>query len=1240
MGSPGKYPAVEEQLRAALTERIVVLDGAMGTMIQAHRLSEEDFKGERFGDHPRELKGNNDLLSLTKPELIVDIHRSFLDAGVDIVETNTFSSTSIAQGDYGLENQAAEINTAAATLARKAVDEFMAANPERTCFVAGALGPTNRTASLSPDVDDPAYRTVTFDQLSDAYREQAEALIEGGVDLLLAETTFDTLNLKAAIFAFEEIFRSRGSRLPVMLSITITDASGRTLSGQTVEACWNSVRHARPLSMGINCGLGAAAMRPYIRELSQIADCYLSCYPNAGLPNPLSETGYDETPDTTSHALGGLAGEGLLNIVGGCCGTTPEHIRAIVEKVRGHPPRGLPEVPPATRLSGLEPLRIEGTKAPLVMVGERTNVTGSPRFRRLILEEDFEGALSVARQQVENGANVIDINFDQALLDSEGSMTRFLNLIASEPDLARVPVMIDSSKWSVIEAGLKCAQGKCIVNSISLKEGEESFLEQARLVRQYGAAVVVMAFDESGQATGLEDRVSICERAFVLLSEEIGMEAEDIIFDPNILTVATGISEHNDYAVKFIEAVRQIKKRCPGARTSGGVSNVSFSFRGNNVVREAMHSAFLYHAIEAGLDMAIVNAGMLEVYDEIDPELLELVEDVLLNRREDSTERLVEYAAGLEDTGGRKKSGTDRLAWREQGVAERLSHSLVNGIDEFIEDDTEEARKLFERPLEVIEGPLMDGMGIVSDLFGEGKMFLPQVVKSARVMKKAVAWLEPFMEEEKDSGIASEGRIVMATVRGDVHDIGKNIVGVVLGCNNWEVIDLGVMTPCEKILAAARENSASLIGLSGLITPSLDEMAVVASEMEKAGFSTPLLIGGATTSKAHTAVKIAPRYSHPVVHVLDASRAVSVCSALRGGGKNRDALVEENTKAQDKARQRYEASQSTTTAMLSIADARNRKFKDDWKKADINRPSTLGVEILEAFALGEIVPYIDWTPFFAAWEITGKYPKILDDPIVGEQARRLQEDALELLDAIVSGKLLEARAVTGFFAASSIGDDVEIYTGEDRGPALATLHFLRQQRRRNREKPQYCLADFIAPSSSENVDYLGAFALSTGFGLERLCAGFEADNDDYNSIMAKALADRLAEAFAELLHLRARKTFGYGADEDFSTEDLVAERYRGIRPAPGYPACPDHSEKLALWKLLAVNENPGIELTESCAMNPAAAVSGLYFSHPASRYFAVGRIDRDQVEDYARRKGETTEAVEKWLAQNLAYDPD
>ena len=1240
MGSVENNQPAEQRLRAALGERILVLDGAMGTMIQAYGLSEEDFRTEQLQGHSRELKGNNDLLSLSRPDIVREIHRAFLEAGADIIETNTFSSTSIAQADYGLESLARELNIAAATLAREAADDFMRSNPARECFVAGALGPTNRTASLSPDVDDPAYRAVTFDQLAEAYREQAEGLIEGGVDLLLAETTFDTLNLKAAIFAFEELFRERGSRLPVLLSITITDASGRTLSGQTTEACWNAIRHARPLGVGINCALGAAAMRPYIRELSQVADCHLSCYPNAGLPNPLSETGYDETPEDTSGALGDLVDEGLLNIVGGCCGTTPGHIRAIARRVGGCAPRAIPKATPATRLSGLEPLKLEGEKAPLVMVGERTNVTGSPRFRRLVLEEDFEEALSIARQQVENGANVIDINFDEALLDSEGSMTRFLNLIASEPDLARVPIMIDSSKWSVIEAGLKCAQGKCIVNSISLKEGEESFLEQARLARQYGAAVVVMAFDEDGQATGLEDRVSICERAFSLLRQEAGFDAGDIIFDPNILTVATGISEHNDYAVNFIAAVREIKKRCPGARTSGGVSNISFSFRGNNVVREAMHSAFLFHAIEAGLDMAIVNAGMLEVYEEIDPKLLELVEDVLLNRREDSTERLVEYAAGLEDPGRKKETSGNRLAWREQGVAERLSHSLVNGIADFIEDDTEEARQLFERPLEVIEGPLMDGMTIVGDLFGEGKMFLPQVVKSARVMKKAVAWLEPFMEKEKEAGGRSDGRIVLATVRGDVHDIGKNIVGVVLGCNNWEVIDLGVMTPCEKILETARELNADLIGLSGLITPSLDEMAVVASELEKAGSSTPLLIGGATTSRAHTAIKIAPQYSHPVVHVLDASRAVGVCATLRPGGRNRDSFIEENLETQAKERSRYESTRTKPATMLSIADARQLGFECDWEAAELSTPASPGIEVLENFPLEELVPYIDWSPFFSAWEITGQFPKVLDDPIVGEQARHLHKDALGLLETIVSKKLLEARAVTGFFPARARGDDIELYSEPGEQEPLATLHFLRQQHQRNRNKPQYCLADFTAPASSGRTDHLGAFALATGFGLDELCARFEAEHDDYNSIMAKALADRLAEAFAELLHRRARKNLGCGENEELSYEDLIAERYRGIRPAPGYPACPDHSEKQTLWKLLDVTENTGIELTETCAMLPAAAVSGLYFGHPDSRYFALGRIERDQVEDYARRKGETTATVEKWLGQNLAYNPD
>jgi len=1233
--------STELRLRRLLDERIVFLDGAMGTMVQRLRLGEADFRGELFRDHPIDLIGNNDVLSLTRPEVVATVHREFLEAGSDIVETNTFTASSVSQADYGLEDHCREMNLAAASIARQTVDEFVGEHPERECFVAGALGPTNRTASISPDVDDPAHRAVTFDELVKTYHEQIVALVEGGVDILLPETTFDTLNLKAAIFAIETFFEETGRRLPVMLSLTITDASGRTLSGQTTEASWYSVRHARPISVGLNCALGADAMRPYLQELSRLADCHVSCYPNAGLPNPLSETGYDELPDDTARALEAFARDGLVNLVGGCCGTTPAHIRAVVEKVGKHPPRKIPEVAPATCLSGLEPMRVEAEGAPFVMVGERTNVTGSPRFRKLIKEDDFEAGLAIARQQVENGANIIDVNFDEALLDGEACMARFLNLIAAEPDIARVPIMIDSSKWSVIEAGLRCAQGKCIVNSISLKEGEAKLLEHARLVMRYGASAVVMAFDEQGQATSKAEKVRICQRAYRLLTEEIGMDPHDIIFDPNILTVATGIEEHDSYAVDFIEGVREIKATCPGARTSGGLSNVSFSFRGNNIVREAMHSAFLFHAIDAGLDMAIVNAGMLEVYDEIDADLLGLVEDVLLNRREDATERLITAAEGLKDQSTGKVTKKVDDSWRRGGVEERLSHALVNGITTHIEEDTEEARVRHGRPLDVIEGPLMDGMKIVGDLFGEGRMFLPQVVKSARVMKKAVAYLEPFLEKERaeDPNARAHGCIVMATVKGDVHDIGKNIVGVVLACNNWNVVDLGVMVSCDKILATARELEADVIGLSGLITPSLDEMTHVAAEMSKRGFSTPLLIGGATTSRAHTAIKIAPAYDHPVVHVLDASRAVGVCSELTSE-KLRDEFTARNATAQAEARARHEASSGTSARILSIAQARERACTSSWEDVDIPRPSFSGVRVDRPVALEEIVPFIDWTPFFLAWQLKGRYPKLLDDPKVGTEARKLLDDAQELLAKIVHGQLIEARAVHGFFPAASVGDDVELYTDESRSELVTTLHFLRQQHQRDPGAPQRCLSDFVAPRGGPRIDWVGAFAVSAGFGVEALCERFEKDHDDYRSIMAKALADRLAEALAELLHRRAREAWGYGLNESLDIEDLIRERYRGIRPAPGYPACPDHTEKSVLWGLLEVEETTGMQLTESCAMHPAASVSGLYFAHRESRYFAVGKVGRDQVEDYAARKGQTIQETERWLAPNLAYEPE
>ena len=1226
-------------LRELLQQRILFLDGAMGTMIQRHGLSEDDFRRGHFEDHPSELKGNNDLLSMTRPEIIREIHTQFLAAGSDIIETNTFNATCIAQEDYGLADRVHEINLASARAARQAVDEFLAENPQRQCFVAGALGPTNRTASISPDVNDPAYRATSFADLVEAYHEQIVALVEGGVDILLPETTFDTLNLKAAIFAIERFQSARRERLPVMLSLTITDASGRTLSGQTAEACWFSVRHAEPVSIGINCALGANAMRPHMQDLSRVADCFTSCYPNAGLPNPLAPTGYDELPEDTADAVEQFAREGLVNVLGGCCGTTPEHIRAMVERVREYPPRQPAQPEPALRLSGLEPLVVAEKDAPFLMVGERTNVTGSPKFRKLIKADDFEGGLAVARQQVENGANIIDINFDEGLLDGEACMKRFLNLVASEPDICRVPIMIDSSKWSIIEAGLQCVQGKSIVNSISLKEGEEKFVELARRVRSYGAAAIVMAFDEEGQAANREDKVRICQRAYRLLTEEVGMDPQDIIFDPNILTVATGIEEHDNYAVDFIEAVREIKATCPGARTSGGVSNISFSFRGNNIVREAMHSAFLYHAIRAGLDMGIVNAGMLVVYDEIEPQLLEHVEDVLLNRRPDATERLVDFAEQFKGTDGRKEKEDE--AWRSGSVEERLSHALVKGITAHIEEDTEEARQKYDKPLHVIEGPLMAGMQVVGDLFGAGKMFLPQVVKSARVMKKAVAWLLPHMEEERrrNPSAQSQGKIVLATVKGDVHDIGKNIVAVVLQCNNWEVHDLGVMTACETILDKARELDADLVGLSGLITPSLDEMVHVASEMQKGGFEAPLLIGGATTSRAHTAIKIAPAYDHPVVHVIDASRAVGVATKLKSDETRRE-YGQQVLADQARIRDKFLSKQDGARPLLTLAEARSKGFSTDWNAIDIALPSRFGIETLDDFPLAEIVPYIDWTPFFETWGIKGHYPKLFDDAIVGEESRRLFDDAQKLLDEIVTGKLLRARALQGFFAANAIDDDVEVYADPGRSRTLAVLHFLRQQQDRNVDAPKYCLADFVAPRSSGRIDSIGAFACTSGEGLEAICERFERDHDDYGSILAKALADRLAEAFAELLHRRARENFGYGLDEGLSCDELIREKYRGIRPAPGYPACPDHTEKPILWEFLDVEKLIGISLTESCAMYPASSVSGLYFSHPHAKYFAVGKIGRDQAEEYAERKGLPLEDVERWLSQNLAYDPD
>lgn len=1222
-------------MRGLLDKRILFIDGAMGTMIQRHRPGEQDFRGEIFKDHPKDLKGNNDLLSMTRPDIVAGIHRSYLEAGADIIETNTFNANSISQSDYGLEHIVYELNKSAAALARKTADEFMSGHPGRKCFVAGALGPTTKSASISPDVSDPAARGVTFDELVGAYYEQLKGLVDGGIDIILAETTFDTLNLKAAIYGIYRFLDEHKERLPLMLSVTITDASGRTLSGQTIEAFWNSVRHARPLSVGINCALGAAEMRPYIEELSGIADCYISCYPNAGLPNPLSDTGYDQTPADTSSYLEDFAASGFINIVGGCCGTTPDHIRAIAGKVSRYKPRQIPAISRATRLSGLEALNI-GKDAPFIMVGERTNVTGSPKFAKLIKEDDFEGALAIAKQQVENGANVIDVNFDEALLDGEACMTRFLNLVASEPDIARVPVMIDSSKFSVIEEGLKCIQGKGIVNSISLKEGEEKFIEQARKVMRYGAAAVVMAFDEEGQAATKDDKVRICRKAYEILTGKVGMDPEDIIFDPNVLTVATGIEEHNGYALDFIEAVREIKAACPGAKTSGGISNISFSFRGNNVVREAMHSAFLYHAINSGLDMAIVNAGMLEVYEEIDKDLLQKVEDVLLNRRPDATEILIEYAEKIKDTGKAKEKEAE--TWREGTVEERLSHALVKGIDTYIEKDTEEARLKHEKPLDVIEGPLMDGMKIVGELFGEGKMFLPQVVKSARVMKKAVAWLEPFMEEEKKKAGSSgkvRGKFVIATVKGDVHDIGKNIVSVVLGCNNYEVFDLGVMVPCENILKKAKEVDANIIGLSGLITPSLDEMTHNASEMERLGFRTPLLIGGATTSKAHTAIKIAPHYSGVVSHVQDASLVVGVCNDLLNPEKYEE-FVREQEKKHGELRKLHEKSK-TATGFLTIEKARAKGFRDDWKKALIDAPEKLGVQVFDEISLEYVIPFIDWSPFFWVWELKGQYPKILEHKKWGRQAKNLYDDAQKLLRRIVSEKRFKPRAVLGFWPASAIGDDVEVYADKGRKEKLAELHFLRQQKDRGEKEKYLSLSDFIAPADSGREDYIGGFVVTAGEEVETYAEYFKDKHDDYSAIMVQALGDRIAEAMAEMMHKKARENWGYGRSENLSHEDLIKEKYRGIRPAPGYPSCPDHTEKEILWRLLDAGKNIGVRLTENYAIYPPSSVAGLYFAHPAAKYFHVGDIDRDQALDYAKRKNMTIAEVEKWLRPNLGY---
>ncbi len=1236
MNDFSKTRPTENDLRDILKQRILILDGAMGTMIQQEKLVEEDFRGDVFKNHECELKGNNDLLSITRPDVIKNIHRSYFEAGSDLVETNTFSATSIAMADYHMQDIVHDLNVASAKLARKAADEMMQADPTRPRFVAGAIGPTNRTASLSPDVNDPSLRNVNFDELVETYYNQILGLVEGGVDILMPETTFDTLNLKAAIFAIENYFDISKKRLPVILSITITDASGRTLSGQTTEACWNSIAHAKPLGVGLNCALGADAMRPYLQALSKNADCFVHCYPNAGLPNPLAPTGYDEKPEDTASSLFTFADEGLLNMAGGCCGTTPEHIHAISEKVSQAAPRNPAEIEPAMRLSGLENFTLKGESKSLIMVGERTNVTGSPRFRKLIEAEDYEAGLKIAKQQVENGANILDVNFDAALLDGEACMTKFLNLVVSEPDISRVPIMIDSSKWSVIEAGLKVIQGKCIINSISLKEGEELFKEHAKLAMRYGAAVVVMAFDEKGQAATLDDKVRICKRAYKILVDQVGFPAHDIIFDPNVLTLATGMEEHNAYGIDFIEAVREIKNRCPHARTSGGISNVSFSFRGNNLVREAMHACFLYHACQAGLDMGIVNPGMLTVYDEIEPVLKEKVEAVVLNKSSSAGEDLLEYAEKIKDQNeGRKSEGPD-LSWREKPVQERLSYALVKGIGDYAEEDAEEARKLLGRPLEVIEGPLMDGMKVVGDLFGSGKMFLPQVVKSARVMKKAVAYLEPFMEAEKSEGASSKrGTMVIATVKGDVHDIGKNIVGVVLACNNWEVIDLGVMVSCDKILEAVQKHNADILGLSGLITPSLDEMIHNAQEMKKAGLKIPLLIGGATTGKDHTAIKIAPHYDQAVVQVPDASLVVNVCNDLTQSDK-KESFVKELLEKQEKIRIKHQ--QKGERKLVSLTESRSKGVNIDWKKQEIDEPFTekLGVHNFRA-DLKEVLEYFDWSPFFWSWELKGKYPEILKRERVGEEAQKLFDHAQELLELIINENAFTCDAVVGLWPANSVFDDVYLYENLDKTKKIGTFHFLRRQQSIPNQ-PHYCLADFVAPLDSGKTDFLGAFAVCAGEGVEQLAEKYEKDNDDYSAIMVKALGDRFAEAMAELTHKKVREWWKFGMSENLDNKSLIDEKYQGIRPACGYPSQPDHTEKDTIWDLLSVKEKIGLELTESRAMNPGCSVSGLYFSNPNARYFNVGSLGRDQVEDYAGRKEWSIDQAIKWLRPNLGFD--
>lgn len=1227
---------VRNLLEKIARERILIIDGAMGTMLQRRNLEERDYRSERFKDIPGQLKGNHDILQLTRPDIIRDVQAEYLDAGADILETNTFSSTTIAQADYHLEHVAAELNYEAARIARELCDEYTARDPDKPRFVAGVLGPTNRTASISPDVNNPGYRNTSFDELATAYRQATKALLEGGAHIIMVETIFDTLNAKAALYAVMEVGDELGVDIPIMISGTITDASGRTLSGQTTEAFYNAVAHARPFSVGLNCALGAEQLRPYVQELSRVCTSFVSAHPNAGLPNEFGE--YDQTPEEMAELVKEFTTSGFLNLLGGCCGTTPDHIRAVAEAVKDVTPRAPAKRKVASRLSGLEPLTIEDGGL-FVNIGERTNVTGSAKFRRLIKEGDFDTALEVARHQVEGGAQMIDVNMDEGMLDSEAAMTKFLNLIASEPDIARVPVVIDSSKWSVIEAGLKCVQGKGVVNSISLKEGEASFIEQAKKVLRYGAAVIVMAFDEEGQADTRERKFEICQRSYKVLTEKVGFPPEDIIFDPNIFAVATGIEEHNEYGKAFFDACEDIKRELPHAKISGGVSNVSFSFRGNNPVREAMHASFLYHATRAGLDMGIVNAGQLEVYEEVDKDLLRKIEDVLFNRNVEATEQLTDAAEGFKGTKQEKK---DNLEWREQSVTKRIEHALVKGIADFVEEDVEEARSQADRPIEVIEGPLMDGMNVVGDLFGEGKMFLPQVVKSARVMKRAVAYLIPYIEEEKrKSGRAHEakGKIIIATVKGDVHDIGKNIVAVVLRCNNYDVVDLGVMVPAERILDAAREENADIIGLSGLITPSLDEMVNVASEMERRGFSVPLLIGGATTSRMHTAVKIDPKYDKgQTVYVTDASRSVAVVSQLLSDSQRNKYI--DTVKSEYTTLREQHTSRRQTATRLSIADARKNRLPIDWSTTSPTKPKFLGLKTFEDYPLDDLVERIDWTPFFQTWELHGAYPKIFDDKVVGTQAKELFGDAQAMLAKILKEKRIKARASIGFFPANAVGDDIEIYADESRTEVVEVIHSLRQQSKKAQGRPNLALADFIAPKETGIADYMGGFVVTTGLGADEFAKEYEKGGDDYNSIMVKALADRFAEAFAERMHeIIRRDLWGYAPDEALSNEALIKEHYRGIRPAPGYPACPDHTEKRTLFRMLEAEDRANVSLTDSFAMWPASSVSGYYFSHPESQYFGVGKISRDQVEDYARRKGIELPFMERWLSPNLGYEP-